>query len=363
MELLESYKIDVSNSMQTELISRTITFLKFPLAVLVVILHTNPLTKPTAQIGVYDLAANYPFFSAVTWFFSRVIAYAAVPSFFVISGFLLFYNVEHFDKRVYFSKMRRRVNTLIIPYIVWNIIYFIVLWNVPSKEIPLFDHYDFHNETNIFKFLFELFIRPLDGPLWFIRNLVVMTLMSPLFFCIIRKSGLVLSIILLLLTQFVSSAIVESLLWFSVGITMSVMRVDFLRLCRDMTPWCLVIFVFAMIADILDLYFISGEHRIIGHFSIFKIMIVFGVGYWIIQHRPHLLSSKLINNSTFIIYAYHGAPQCWLLGFTLPFFIQIGEKGLFVCYLADILIVIGVGLLLSMLIHKSRLLSQILTGR
>lgn len=178
MELLESYKIDVSNSRQTELISRTITFLKFPLAVLVVILHTNPLTKPTAQIGVYDLAANYPFFSAVTWFFSRVIAYAAVPAFFVISGFLLFYNVE----------------------------------------------------------------------------------------------------------------------------------------------------------------------------------------YWIIQHRPHLLSSKLINNSTFIIYAYHGAPQCWLLGFSLPFFIQIGEKGLFVCYLADILIVIGVGLLLSMLIHKSRLLSQILTG-
>jgi hypothetical protein len=198
---------------------------------------------------------------------------------------------------------------------------------VPSKEIPLFELYDFHNGTNIFKFLFELFIRPLDGPLWFIRNLVVMTVMSPLFYWIIRKSGVVLSIILLLLTQFANSAIVESLLWFSVGISMSVMRVDFLRLCRDMIPWCLMILVFAMMGDILDLSFISGEHRIIGHFSIFKIMLVFGVGYWIIQHRPHLSDYEVINNSTFIIYAYHGAPQCWLLGFILPFFIQLGGGG------------------------------------
>ena len=152
-----------------------------------------------------------------------------------------------------------------------NIIYFIILWNVPSKEIPLFDLYDFHHETNIFRFLFELFIRPLDGPLWFIRNLVLMTVISPVFFWAVHKSGFVLSITLLLLTQFANSPIVESLLWFTVGITMSVIRVDFLRLCRDTIPWCLLILVFAMIFDILDLSFISGEHRIIGHFSFFKL--------------------------------------------------------------------------------------------
>ena len=47
MHLLDSYRIDRANQKQADLISRTITFLKFPLAVLVVILHANLLTKPT----------------------------------------------------------------------------------------------------------------------------------------------------------------------------------------------------------------------------------------------------------------------------------------------------------------------------
>ena len=191
----------------------------------------------------------------------------------MISGFLLFYNVKHYDKSVYFSKMRRRINTLVEPYIIWNLIYFIILWYVPLDEIPLFELYDFHNEKNSVKFFWELFIRPLDGPLWFIRNLVIMLIMSPIFYWVVRKSGFVLSILLLILTQFANSPIIESLLWFSVGVTMSVMRIDFLRICRDMMSWSFLILVFVMIADIA-LFMDTKEHVIIGYFSIFKIMLV-----------------------------------------------------------------------------------------
>lgn len=117
-----------------------------------------------------------------------------------------------------------------------------------------------------------------------------------------------------------------------------------------------------MIADIV-LYMDTKEHFIIGHFSIFKILLVFGIGYWLIELLPNLADIKLMKKSTFIIYAYHGAPQCWLLGIIIHIFYKMGEIGLILCYLTDVLVVIGVGLLLSMLIHKFSFLTMILTGR
>lgn len=362
MNCLESYKLKNSDTRQSELLSKTITFLKFPLAVFVVLLHANLLAKPTDIIGIFDLAANYPVFSSITWFFSRFLAYSAVPAFFIISGFLLFYNVDHFDRIVYVSKMKRRVKSLVIPYVVWNLLYFLILRFMSPENIPLFDLYDFQHENNPIKYIFELFIRPIDGPLWFIRNLVVMTFISPLFYYAARKFKLALPICFFVLTQLLNSPIVESLLWYSTGVTLSVMRIDFLRLCRDSIQWSFIILAVVMVVDLTGCYF-TGEHNIIGHFSIFKIMLVLGIGYWIIEQKPAFADFKPLSNSTFVIYAYHGAPLSWLLGVSLPILIRYGEIGVVLCYLLSVFAIVIAGIVLSSFIHKSKLLTRLLIGR
>ena len=82
---MNNFKIDKADTYHTDLLSGTITFLKFPLAVLVVILHADLITKPIL-------------YTNISWLLSRYLAYAAVPSFFVISGFLLFYKVKDYNR-------------------------------------------------------------------------------------------------------------------------------------------------------------------------------------------------------------------------------------------------------------------------
>ena len=110
---MNNFKIDKADTYHTDLLSGTITFLKFPLAVLVVILHADLITKPIERIGLYDLEnreantilskandleISEPLYTNISWLLSRYLAYAAVPSFFVISGFLLFYKVKDYNR-------------------------------------------------------------------------------------------------------------------------------------------------------------------------------------------------------------------------------------------------------------------------
>ena len=64
-------------------------------------------------------------------------------------------------------------------------------------------------------------------------------------------------------------------------------------------------------------------------------MLGFGIGYRIIQKHRTWANNRVLNNSTFVIYAYHGAPQCLLLGLLLPVGLTYGEGGAIIVYLYD----------------------------
>ena len=80
-----------------ELLSKTIGYLRFPLAVGVVLIHNK-----MGEINIQGDVINYkdwPWLSHTMDFFSAVLPTIAVPLFFFISGFLFFYNVD-FDESV-----------------------------------------------------------------------------------------------------------------------------------------------------------------------------------------------------------------------------------------------------------------------
>ena len=92
-----------------QLISSVITFLRFPLCVAVVYIHSLVLE----YVG-WDREL-YPLTTYLYQIISVNIAGIAVPLFFFISGFLFFYNVEKFDVRVYMNKMKKRIYSSLIP--------------------------------------------------------------------------------------------------------------------------------------------------------------------------------------------------------------------------------------------------------
>lgn len=116
-------------------------------------------------------------------FLSMKLTIVCVPCFFVLSGYLYFLNVAEFNKNVYVSKLKRRVRSLIIPYLLWNL-FGLVLAIVKSKYLGFPSHGLIVNENVSILKAIEGFWAYVDGypfafAFWFIRNLIIFVIISP----------------------------------------------------------------------------------------------------------------------------------------------------------------------------------------
>lgn len=188
-------------NMNDSLLSKTISYLRFPLIVGVVFIHSNILVMNIQGAVIrYD---RWPIVAFVINLFSSVFADICVPLFFFISGFLFFYNSD-FSKKIYLTKLKKRVKTLLVPYLIWNFVAFIILLiQVHPRFIhffPLLKDY----RVDITSFLSSFWVtnipismsgpaNPINTPLWFIRDLMILVLLSPIIWWLIKrlKSGII----------------------------------------------------------------------------------------------------------------------------------------------------------------------------
>ncbi len=125
-----------------------------------------------------------------------------VPLFFVIAGFLYFKNVNRFTLSVYVDKCKRRVHSLLIPYLLWNFIGLIILiFKSTVLGYPSFGIITDHH-LNISK-VFECFWGlkngyPVAFAFWFIRNLIIFSVISPVSYLIAKNRLLFIALILLI---------------------------------------------------------------------------------------------------------------------------------------------------------------------
>ena len=99
--------------------SKTIDYLRFPMALAVVFIH-SPGDVPMSPVH-YDAFTWPDFYNLLRIVFSHVLTHIAVPVFYVISGYLYFLNVKQWSKSEYKRKSRSRLYTLVIPYLLWNV--------------------------------------------------------------------------------------------------------------------------------------------------------------------------------------------------------------------------------------------------
>lgn len=170
--------------------SNKISKLSLIYACFVVYIHC----KPEGEIGSF------------TWwfctFFNRGICTLAVPFFFTVSGFFL---TKHaYDNNWWKCEISKRVKTLLIPYFLWSILYFlyalplILIANILASEsltrnlpINISDFY-IYLRLNPFKYPYLI-------PLWFIRCLFLFVCVSPIIIWILKKGKHISLLFLLLL--------------------------------------------------------------------------------------------------------------------------------------------------------------------
>ena len=120
---------------RNDLRSQSLDLLRFPLAVVVLTIHIFSSGGLTVQ-GSTVTFDELPFFLELNHFIDGFLRGQSVPIYFFISGYVFFLGVK-LTKEKYAQKLRNRVKTLLIPYLIWNTI--AVLYSL-TRIVPCLIH-------------------------------------------------------------------------------------------------------------------------------------------------------------------------------------------------------------------------------
>lgn len=159
----------------------SITILRVVSIVGVVFQHAWMMNSYTIH-GVTRTFPEIGWCSFIVHWISDVVTKSCVPLFFLISGYLFFKGVgEDFLSVKYPDKLKKRIRTLLIPYLIWNLLYFV--YNAAFKGLnltPLSVAGAFFVRPDLLPASYY----PAYTPLWFIRELMLLMLLSPLVYYI-----------------------------------------------------------------------------------------------------------------------------------------------------------------------------------
>lgn len=164
--------------------------LRFPLIVGVVFIHAYETTVSFAfgTVGTTQSALLADF---VRNFISQEVARLAVPLFFLMSGYFFFAGFI-FSMRAYFSKLKGRTKSLLIPYLFWNIGTLLLI--AFAQAIPATQVYFSGRNTPVANFhaydylsaIFGIGRAPISYQFWFIRDLMLLVVFSPIIYWLIK---------------------------------------------------------------------------------------------------------------------------------------------------------------------------------
>lgn len=164
--------------------SEIINALRFPLTILVVCSHCV-LTRNFKPIE-FSLDGDNLFLAVDM--ITRSLGAIVVAWFALISGYF-FFSRDQFVATDYTKALRSRGKSLLIPYILWNLIYIAVLWGKNyfstlvgfAPGIQPQEQYILSNSS-----LLQMMLLPLNHPLWYVRELIYLTIASPIIYILIR---------------------------------------------------------------------------------------------------------------------------------------------------------------------------------
>jgi fucose 4-O-acetylase-like acetyltransferase len=307
--------------------SDVISFLRFPLIVAVVLIHTDLRV-------VFPSLYSMPLYGEGLSLLIDVICESAVPLFFFISGYLFFRNGE-FSISIYASKLHRRVFSLLIPYLLWNIIYFLVVVFMQYVKPDIL--FIIHKSVSRFTFTDYLWlfwdIRQITRmastfhscvviQFWFLQCLMVLDVLSPLIYIGIRylKWYFVL-LVGILFSVFCFTPISGfhplAIIAFTLGAAFAILHLSFVELCHR---YALLLGALAIILYLLCNYLLSSSPDILNVLLTLTVDGFFiAVAYQLMSKYECHINTFLLG-STFFVFAAHR--------FFTPIFIMIARTGI-----------------------------------
>lgn len=282
-------------------LSEAISWLRFPLIFLIILLHCYSTVGLPGDHGLY-FRVIYPF--------SLWLGETGVPGFFFISGFLFF-----LSKKSYQQKLKTRFHTLLIPYLLWNAILLALYILAYAAGYP-----QDINGKNIADYTLVDYIRtfwdrgsfddgnfvPILCPFWYIRNLLIMSILSPILYYLIKYVREVFLFVVAIWWLFTphNAFISQTVLFFSLGAYFSILEKNPLDTFSEQKKLFIALCIAFAISDIVvhTLYVTSINLQLHRLALIFNIPVLFLLADYCCRHG---FDSKLLPNAAFIVFSVH----------------------------------------------------------
>lgn len=242
------FKDSKSYSEDSNLQSLVIDWLRFPLAIAVVFIHSfgnKEINLDYLHSNPFSLESIYDFLRITM---SNIGTHFAVPVFFMFSGFLFFYKAKNFNISIYKQKLHKRFKSLFIPYFCWIVLYILnteirKVAGVIIKGKPLSGIWQYLTDNGGLHMFWDSSVwglniqnwlgwaTPMTGPilvpLWFVRDLMVVVLLTPIIYNLIKRLNFI-PIILLGLCYIsgiwiqIPGFTITTFFWFSLGAYFSI---------------------------------------------------------------------------------------------------------------------------------------------
>lgn len=311
-----------------------ISQLRFPLAALVVLIHAD-ISKTFTDQGEQTEVARQIIHACSTGLTS-----VAVPLFFAISGYLFFSGMRSFSWATYKQKLQRRVKTLLIPYLTWVFIAFLLYTGSSFvKGEPLtwplnaglwWGCRDLTAAgTCLLGYTVNAITAPLLVPLWFVRDLMLLALLSPAIYFLLKRMGW----LFILLTGIVfyshiypnwGGISIRGLLFFSSGAVWAIQGKDPLTATRKWVPTACGVALLSLLAYVILWNKVHGD--ITDTFNALYVWsgMLVAIHWADASSRKHALP-KTWTQSSFFVYAVH---SLFLFVLLKPFALHVQGMGL-----------------------------------
>ena len=327
-----------TNNIEFQRLSASIAWLRFPLILCVVMLHCY-CTVPLAP-------GDHSFFYKAVYPFGLWLGESGVPAFFFISGFLFY-----ISKKTYQEKISSRVHTLFYPYLLWNTLFlalYIGLYlighpqDILGKSIRDYELIDYirayidrgeYSDGN-------------NGPIlctyWYVRNLFILCLLSPIWYYLNKYLNALFVLILLVwwMSLHHNALLAESILFYNFGAYFAIHDINPLQITRKWKTIFFFIWGFLAIAD-------YASHTIVpftGAFYLHRLSLVFNICGFIyfadmIVKGDKTKVNSFLAGSVFWVYALHDHLAIALRRFCVSYFSSYSDIIQVSLYFAAVIIV------------------------
>ena len=239
----------------------------------------------------------------------QTLSKVAVPVFFMMSGYYFFRQLEVWNWGVFFGKMRRRLTILVLPYVLWNLLMGLklgtfdwrilwVYWEKAGRQI------DWLSQEN-------WMTAPANLPLWFLRDLMGVTLLSPVIYVVFSNRRLRLPAILMLALFFLSGIgafavpglSVCAVFFFSLGVFLHLSGRGVLATALQYR-WPVAIATILVAAAMLMTFDTPIFSSLMLLFRLVSTFAVVGLAYLILSHT-HRRFSPIVCRASYFVYLSH----------------------------------------------------------